>query len=180
MSVISIPSEPIDMKSVGFIPRLDEDNFRPKPKIGELIAVHESGEPLQTEYIETTGKSIEQIAKEIKAWEQKGLVKESQDAFRIRMLERRLKPEAFIARIHGEKQVKELADYINGIQVDAPDGTFKQIAPAHPRTWTQGHNDLLGNITIETDFEAVRKNFMDSGKFSKISEITWPEMQKMR
>jgi hypothetical protein len=167
------------MKSIGFIPRLDEDQFRPRKKLTELVVVHEDGSPRQVEFIETLGKPLEAIAKEVKMWEAKGLYKDSQDAFKIKMIEQRLKPQAFITRVKGDKEIEELMLYINGEQRDTGQGIVN-VAPSHPRTWCVGNCDPLRGIEINNDFDVVKKEFEGSGKFSKLSECTWPEMKAMR
>lgn len=179
MSSVYIPQgEPVDMRSIGFMPKIDDD-LRPIKTPKELIVCHESGEPLKELFIEIVGKTKEEIWKEVKDAEKQGLVENSRDAFRIRLLERRLKPEAFICRVKAE-QFKELSDYVNGIQIDASDGTFQQVAPAHARTWSVGNGNPLTGLEVELDFGKVRKNFEESGKFSKISECTWDQMKQMR
>lgn len=179
MSVISIPPEVVDMRDVGFLPKLDEDNFRPRKKLTELIVVHESGEPLREAFVTKVGRTAEQILAEVKKLEAQNMFRQSEDWEKIRLLEKRTLPEAFIARVKGEKELKELNTYIMGEQRET-NGVFQTISEAHARTWCQGHTDLLGNTEIELDMAAIRKNFEESGKFSKITECSWAEMKQMR
>jgi len=183
MSAISIPQEPFDMKSIGFDPsqEIPLENINPgrlsaTAKV-ELTVLHEDGSMLRELFIEKVGRSQEEISKDIKKAEAQGLYQNSEDWQRIRMLERREKPKAYIFRYKG--LLKELNDYINGVSVDTGQG-IKTVSEGHPRTWIIGRNDSFGNLDIEQNYDKILKYHNDSGRFSEIVETSWDFVKKQR
>ncbi len=178
MSTIYVPNEePVDMRSVGFMPKFD-DELRPIKTPEKLVVVHELNVPLEEKMVYKVGKTAEQLSKELRELEAKGFYRQSEDFEKFRLLEKRDRPAAAICEVKRE-QIKELSTYVNGEQLYGVDGTFQNVSPAHPRTWTVGNGNPLTGLEVELDFNKVKKNFEDSGKFSRITPCTWDEMKKM-
>jgi hypothetical protein len=146
------------------------------PEVSLLVA-HEEWVKLKDAMIETTGKSLEQLAKEIKEYEKQGLIEQSRDAFRIRMIERQRKPKLFLFDYHG--RLKPLNTYINGESV-IQDGDLVQISPPHGRTWIIGEISMLGTH-IEDNRDKILAYWKGQvpKRFSEVVNSTWEQVSQM-
>ncbi len=147
-----------------------------------LLLCHEDGSMLEERVIKTSGKTEEQLTKEVEKLQSEGFRNRGESLGRIRMQEVRKKNKMFLCDYKGV--YGSIADYIYGVPDEMPeDSSLTAVgykSPPHLRTWVIGFTDVAGIPSLEGDKAKIETYLKEKRHYENIEWISWPEMQKLR